>query len=205
MKWKIDAPYPDILDLAHGRGHKYRAECAAFDAEFQRKSDEDRAAMQSCFDALSHENDVGRARAITLSEIHELAAGAPRQRDNRMSDQVNDASLVMAEGYKRDLDALRLRVMDVTQDVQAWISAGNFMVMGYPAHDHLWKLDDGVALTNPPIRHRRCELCGLVQERYEYEYPDLDGRVGTWHFDEFENIGKLVNRLSALVANEKTA
>lgn len=91
------------------------------------------------------------------------------------------------------------------RDVQAWISAGNFMVIGYPAHDHVWNVDPGVKLTNPPIAHRRCERCGLVQERYEYDYPDDNGRVSAWRFDEFENIGILVNRLSALHAHEKTA
>lgn len=90
----------------------------------------------------------------------------------------------------------------ITRDVQAWISSGGFMVSGYPAHDHVWTLDDGVALTNPPIRHRRCETCGVVQERYEYEYPDVNGRVSPWRFDEFENIVKLVSRLESLAQKE---
>jgi len=93
----------------------------------------------------------------------------------------------------------------ITRDVQAWISAGTFMVSGYPPHDHVWKIDDGVSLTNPPIRHQRCENCGLVQERYEYEYPNEHGRVSAWRFDQFENIGRLVSRLQSLAHQEKTA
>lgn len=43
------APYPDILDLANGRGDKYRADCAAFDAEFRRMCHEDTLALYRLF------------------------------------------------------------------------------------------------------------------------------------------------------------
>lgn len=83
--------------------------------------------------------------------------------------------------------------------IQGWISAGNFMVCGYPAHEHVWKIDDGIVLTNPAIRHRRCETCHLVQERRE----DVRGRVvEDWTFDLFENIGWIVNQLQALADSE---
>lgn len=75
-------------------------------------------------------------------------------------------------------------------DVQSWISAGNFMVSGYPSHDHVWTEDRGVVMTNPPIYHRTCNGCGLRQERL--------GDSAAWTSDEFENIARLVVRLKAL-------
>lgn len=79
----------------------------------------------------------------------------------------------------------------IIQDCQAWISAGRYQVVGYPAHDHLWIDDDAVVLTNPVIYHRTCERCGLRQERR--------GNSDLWTFDLHENIGHLVDRLDVVL------
>ncbi len=77
----------------------------------------------------------------------------------------------------------------IIRDVQAWISAGRYMVSGYPAHDHIWVEDEGIVLTAPPIHHRTCERCHLRQERR--------GDSDYWTFDLHENIVRLIQRLTA--------
>lgn len=82
------------------------------------------------------------------------------------------------------------RLREVIRDVQAWVSAGNYTVSGYPPHNHVWCEDDGVCLTNPVIYHRTCERCQLRQERR--------GNSDVWAFDLFENLIHLVSRLQTI-------